>query len=301
MSRIVAVGIAAWIALGARPPPRIPSPALTAARRGSADAFGTTAIYPTAEGGREWHARWNARPRVLGSGQTDPEDAEFRMEGRAQTLEIRGDGTARSAGEQIRIYVGDRTRVREWQNVELTIYAKRVADGAGAGSTSGFEFQVRTDDGHTSATARSPRTGLPIQCDGHAYGFAFRNDGRALVEKELRHPTYTSQAGTNVWGGGVFPKDRWIGMKVVVYNVDGGRHVKQELWRDLTDGKDGGTWVKVFEHTDAGGWSIDPAIAASCGVAADHLITDGAPFVIVRGDRVAEQWYKKFTIREIRP
>jgi hypothetical protein len=301
VSRIVAVGIAAWIALGARPSPRIPAEALGAADRGRTDAFGTSAIYPGAEGGREWHARWDAHPRVLGSGQIDPEDAEFRMEGRAQTLEIRGDGTARSAGEQIRIYVGDRTRVRQWKNVELTIYAKRVADGAGAGSTSGFEFQVRTDDGHTSSMARSPRTGLPAQCDGHAYGFAFRNDGRALVEKEIRHPTYTSQAGTNVWGGGTFPKDRWIGMKVVVYNVDGGRHVKQELWRDLTDGQDGGTWVKVFEHTDAGGWSIDPAIAASCGVPADHLITDGAPFVILRGDRVAEQWYKKFTIREIRP
>jgi hypothetical protein len=297
VKRIAAVGIAAWMGLA---DPGTTSTTRPAPRAG-ADVFGTTAIYPSAGSGREWHARWNSHPRVLGAGQVDPGDPEFRMEGRAQTLEIAGDGTARSSGEQIRIYVGDPTRVNRWLNVELTIYAKRVADGSGAGSTSGFEFQVRTDDGHTSSTAIDPRTRLPIQCGGHAYGFAFRNDGRALVEKEIRHPTYTSQVGTNVWDGGTLPKNRWVGMKIIVYTVDGGRHVKQELWRDLTDGQHGGTWEKVFEHTDAGGWSVDPAVAASCSVPPDYIITTSEPFVIVRSDGVAEQWYKKFTIREIQP
>jgi hypothetical protein len=265
----------------------------------AADVFGTTAIYPSAEGGREWHARWDSHPRVLRAGEVDPYDPDFRMEGRDQTLAVEGDGRAKSSGEQIRIYVGDRTRVKKWLNVEVTLYAKRIADGGG--TTSGFEFQVRTDDGHTSSTAINPSTRLPVQCDGRAYGFAFRNDGRALVEKEIRHPTYTPQAGANVWNGEGFPKDTWVGMKVIVYNVDGGRHVKQELWRDLTDGRHGGTWVKVFEHTDSGGWSVDPAIAASCNVPSDYIITTQAPFVIVRSDGVAEQWYKKFTVREISP
>jgi hypothetical protein len=77
--------------------------------------------------------------------------------------------------------------------------------------------------------------------------------------------------------------------------------VKQELWRDLTDGRDGGTWEKVFEHTDAGGWAVDPAVAASCKVPPDHILTGSEPYVILRGDGVTEQWFKKISIREIRP
>jgi hypothetical protein len=223
------------------------------------------------------------------------------MEGRGQKLEIMGDGTARSSGDQVRIYVGDRTRAKKWLNVELTLYGKRVSERSGTRSTGGFEFQARTGDGHTSSTAVDPGTRLPIQCRGHAYGFSFRNDGRAVVEKEIRHPSYTSQVAANVWDGGTFPKDRWVGMKIIVYNIDGGRHVKQELWRDLADGLHGGSWVKVFEHTDAGGWSVDPAIAASCNVPSDYIITTSEPFVILRSDGVTEQWYKKVTIREIRP
>jgi hypothetical protein len=265
------------------------------------DVFGTLAVYPSATGGREWHAHWSANPRVLRSGQVDPDDPEFYMEGDNQTLEIKGDGTARSYGDQIRLYIGDRTGAKKWLNVELTVYGKRISEQSGAGSTTGFEYQTRTDDGHTSSTAIDRTTGLPVQCRGHAYGFSFRNDGRALVEKEVRHPTYTPQSSTNVWNGGTFPTNQWVGMKLIVYNVDGGAHVKQELWRDLTDGLQGGTWVKVFEHTDTGGWSVDPAVAASCNVPPDHLITTPQPLVILRNDLISEQWYKKVTLREIQP
>lgn len=265
------------------------------------DAFGTKTIYPSVAGAREWHASWSSNPRVLTTGQVDPYDPEFYVEGSNQTLEIKGDGTARSYGDQIRLYLGDRTKAKKWLNIELTVYGKRVSEQSGAGSTTGFEFQTRTDDGHTSSTAIDPATGLPRQCAGHAYGFSFRNDGRALVEKEIRHPTSTAQAATNVWSGGTFPRNQWVGMKLIVYSIDGGAHVKQEMWRDLTDGAGGGTWVKVFEHTDAGGWSIDPTVAASCDVPPDYIITTPQPLIILRNDLVTEEWFKKVTIREIQP
>ena len=111
----------------------------------------------------------------------------------------------------------------------------------------------------------------------------------------------TSQVTRNVWDGGPFPRDRWVGMKAVVHAVAGGRQARLELWRDLTDGAGGGTWEKVLEHTDAGGWGIDPAVAATCGLPYDLVITSPGPFVILRNDKVAEQWLKKLTIREIRP
>lgn len=264
------------------------------------DAFGTKVLYPTVTGGRTWAARWSSSPRVLRAGQVDPLDPEFTMRGSGHTLEIKGDGTARSFGDIIRFYVGDPSKVKKWKNVELTLYGKRVSELAGATSASGFEFETSTDAGHTSSTGLNS-AGLPIACDGAAYAFSYRNDGRGLFQKELKHPYYTSQVAKNVWGGAAFPKNVWVGMKIVVRTVNAGRHVRLELWRDRSDGAGGGTWEKVLEHTDAGGWSIDPAQAASCKIAADHIITAARPYVILRNDKVGEQWLKKVTLREIAP
>jgi hypothetical protein len=57
----------------------------------------------------------------------------------------------------------------------------------------------------------------------------------------------------------------------------------------------------VHEHTDAGGWGIDPTVAATCKIAADHRITRPEPFVILRSHGIREQWYKKVSVREIQP
>jgi predicted small secreted protein len=287
---------------GTQAPAPAPAPAPEPAPSGSpgVDAFGTRNIYPSATGARQWYAKWSSSPRVLRTGQVDPLDPEFALRGSNHTLEIKGDGTARSFGDVIRLYVGDPTKVKKWQNIELTVYGKRVAELRTAGSTSGFEFETSTDAGHTSSTALNA-AGLPIQCDGKAYAFAYRNDGRGLFQKELKHPTYTSQVGKNVWNGSAFPRNQWVGMKMVVYTVNSGRNVKLELWRDLTDGANGGTWTKVHEHTDAGGWAVDASAAASCGIPPDYIITSPQPLVILRNDQIAEQWYKKVSIREIQP
>jgi hypothetical protein len=264
------------------------------------DVFGTRNLYPTAPGDRAWHAKWDANARLLKAGEADPLDPGLVLRGENHTLDIRGDGTARSSGDVVRLYVGDPAGARGWQDVEITVYGMRVAEQRGAGSATGFSFQARTAAGHTSAPLRNG-AGLPIQCDGKAYGLSFRANGHAVLEKELKHPYYTSQVTRNVWDGGPFPRNRWVGMKAIVYGVAGGRQARLELWRDLTDGAGGGTWEKVLEHTDAGGWGIDPAVAATCGLPYDLVITSPGPFVILRNDKVDEQWLKKLSIREIRP
>jgi hypothetical protein len=291
---------------GSDPAAPAPAPAPTPAPTptpvpGSAgvDAFGTKNLYPSASGARQWAAKWSSSPRTLSAGQVDPLDPEFAMRGSGHTLEIKGDGTARSAGDVIRMYIGDPARTKKWKNVELTVYGKRVSELSTA-STIGFEFQTRTDDGHTSST-RLNSAGLPLPCDGKAYGFSYRFDGRGLMEKELKHPTITRQVAKNVWNGSTFPKNQWVGMKMVVYSIDGGAHVKLELWRDLTDGANGGTWTKVNEYADVGGWAIDAATAATCNIAPDHIISYAQPLVILRNDQIGEQWYKKVSIREIQP
>lgn len=261
------------------------------------DVFGTRQLYPTVIGGRTWNAKWGSHPRTLSDGQTDPYDPEFHLRGSNHTLRIPGDGSAKSSGDTIRFYLSSPGKT--WLNTELTVYARRVAEQRDADGSTGFEFQTRTANGHTESSGKNS-AGLPLQCDGHSYGYSLRYDGRALFEKELRHPIYTSQVAKNIWNGGSLPRNQWIGIKVITYNLPNG-HVKLELWRDLTDGLSGGSWEKVHEYVDAGGWSISPTVAASCAIPADHRITTPQPVVIIRNNNIAEHWYKKATLREIQP
>ena len=261
------------------------------------DDFGTRNLYPTAPQGRRWAARWNEHPRTLKVAQQDPYDPQFQLRGVEHTLEILGDGTARSSGEMIRFYIG--TPDKTWLNTELTLYAMRVSERGSAATSAGFEFQTRTRDGHHEGSKRNPE-GLDQRCDGHAYSSSLRFDGRAVLQKELKHPTYTSPVTRLLWEGHPLPRYTWVGIKVITYNLPRGR-VKQELWLDLTDGKDGGTWRKVHEHLDAGGWSISPEVAATCRIAPDQRLTEPEPLIILRGHGIREQWLKKATIREIEP
>jgi hypothetical protein len=50
-----------------------------------------------------------------------------------------------------------------------------------------------------------------------------------------------------------FPKDQWIGMKFVVFNIVGTNSVQLELYVDLTDGVNGGSWNLVHSFVDSQG------------------------------------------------
>ncbi len=274
-----------------RPPDGGPPPA------DDHDDFGTRNLYPSAPQGRKWAARWNEPPRTLKVWQVDPYDPEFQLRGSGHTLEIPGDGTARSSGALIRFYIG--TPDKKWLNTEVTVYAMRVSEMGREPGSAGFDFQTRTGDGHLEGPHRN-EAGLDRQCDGHAYSYSLRFDGRAVLQKELKHPTYTSQVTKPLWKGRPLPRNQWVGIKVITYDLPGGR-VKQELWLDLTDGANGGTWKKVHEHLDTGGWGISPEVAATCRIAADQRITTPEPLIILRNHGIREQRYKKATIREIQP
>ena len=71
-----------------------------------------------------------------------------------------------------------------------------------------------------------------------------------------------------------------------------------ELYRDLTDGRNGGDWEKVLEFIDTGEWYVE----AEEGICNDFphnkiLFTPG--FVFIRNDFIDEAEYKNFSIREI--
>ena len=91
-----------------------------------------------------------------------------------------------------------------------------------------------------------------------------------------------------------------IGYKYIVRDVDNGTHVKLELWRDMTDGANGGTWELLHQTVDAGGWGASVTPCAS-GKDPTQIMTGPNLSVFIRDDNVSDVRYKKWSIREIAP
>ncbi len=255
------------------------------------DPFGVRMIHPTARRGRTWFARWDSHPRTIYSGQVDPRDPTFHNRGRGNSFRVLGDGRALSSGGIQRHYIWDRSGSREWRDVELTFYAMRVREEADAPSRAGFTVTVRSGDGHTSDRSRT--------CAGHGYGATFRYWGGAKLGKEIRHPATADVGGPegrHIWGGDELPKDRWIGFKFVVRNVSGGG-VRLELYRDLTDGRNGGDWERIMTYVDRGGWGLGGS-GTICGRPWDWVIREAHPVVLIRNDE-STLYYKWASVREI--
>jgi hypothetical protein len=66
------------------------------------------------------------------------------------------------------------------------------------------------------------------------------HDGDMGFFKESKYPDGESRERYAIWNGNPLPHGKWIEMKFVVYNIDGDQHVKLELYRDLSEGVNGG-------------------------------------------------------------
>ena len=263
------------------------------------DRFGIKRLYAANVEGPHWDSRsWLTFERKLMSTQVDPQDPYFQVRGASNTLSIRGDGTAESSGDVVRYYISDPEEKKEWKNFEFTMYSMRMSE-VNPPSYAGFAVQGRTGPGHTENAGTNSK-GYPIQCDGSSYSAAIRYNGSIDFKKEIHWPTYTKENPLRILYPDGVPKNQWIGMKYVVYNVNGGQDVKMELWIDETDGKAGGDWRKVMEYVDSGGWAISSdEPAALCGYSADEKLLAGGAAIIIRNDGVETQLYKNISIREI--
>lgn len=263
------------------------------------DVFGIRRLYPSDTSGQFWDSRsWHQSARNLSSPQVDPLDPYFQVRGSNNLLAISGDGTAESSGEQVRYYISDPQGHKKWKNFEFTMYTMRVSE-ISPPSYAGFAVQGRTGAGHTDKPLVNAN-GYPVQCDGSAYGAAIRYDGIADFKKEIKWPNYTKKNPEAVVYADGVPRNQWIGIKYVVYNINNDRDVKLEIWIDKTDGAYGGDWVKVMEYLDRGGWAITSAKeASSCDYTVDAKLLEGGPAIIVRNDGVYKQLYKKMSVREI--
>ncbi len=257
-------------------------------------------IYSTKEDGRIWNSlSWeNGNSRIIKSGKSDPYDSELFARGNGQ-ISIGGDGIAKLSGSEPRIYLYDPLKNKKWGDVEVTIYAKRISE-TGKRSSQGIVIGARSE--HQDATTKKP-------CLGTTYYGRLLYDGRAVFQKELIHegayssnmPSETNKA---VWDtpDEMMPRNVWIGVKFIVKNSSDKKAVKLELYRDMTDGNNGGTWEKVAEYLDQGTWSQNNSqsnIKKKCGYSSNVVLLKPGTSVFVRNDDIKEMQYKKFSVREI--
>ncbi len=265
---------------------------IAAAAGGSAnrDVFGVQMLHPTRDGTRLWtSAHWTGRDYVMAA-RRDAQDPQAISGKRGSgTLSV-ANGVLTMAGTQPRLYIYPYDGVR-WRDVELTVYYRRVLDDntGFAGMVAGVRSGA---DGHT--------TGTP--CDAHTYYARMRHDGAFDFAKELKHPAAAARARVppaQAWPAAELPRNRWIGFKYVAYNI--GDAVKLEVYRDLTEGRDGGQWIRINDSTDDGGWraATDCPLQRPAAGASDRRVLEGGT-VLIRNTGVTDARYRWVSLREIR-
>ncbi len=234
------------------------------------DRFGVREIYHSEDGGYEWYLN-----------SSDPRNG-FAISPAATLIDNTSDGawkiTRETTGpnDGVRMYVISPVM---WKNVEMTGYVKLIS----------YSFEEEF-----AWAARSGKHSPDNVCDATAYFGALGFSGNSWFQKKVFHGYgYTDKRYSSY---NVDPlQGRWVGLKLVAYNIGSDRAVKLQLW---LDDKADNNWVKIAETVDSGGWSED--YPGACGRPADHIITDARPRVMFRVDNASFE-FRNFSVREIAP
>ena len=255
------------------------------------DQFGVEELYPSAEDGMSWAAKWE---------QGEVLDDPWLQQGSGDISYTEDAGVLSISGRVSRLYIREPAKQRQWRDVEVTVYAKRIADNGVP--YSGIVSAVRINHGVTGPLEDNP-------CDSRGLTARLRFDGNADFGKETSHPTTIATDPVEVFPGGL-PRDRWIGYKHVVYDIASGTGTHQELWMDLNEGRNGGNWQLVASHDDLVYSDfgeipctpgIDPGIPYVNGPRAGSESGLPSIAVLLRADELQENGlqYKWASVREI--
>jgi hypothetical protein len=234
------------------------------------DKFGIDELYSTENDGPVW---------FLDS--EDPEDDDNFLMTSAEDIDLQEEGSdvfeldAETGTERHGVRIHADSPEGEWKNVEMTGYFK-LQDG---------------NDQFTLIARQGPTYNDDGGCGAYGYYGMLSADGDAYFKKKLfHHGGYSDRTAVeeNVVDD---LDDRWVGIKLVAYDLDDDE-VKLELWVD--DGDEENDWEKATEYVDDGDWEVS---GSDCDRDEDDIIEDGTR----GGFRVddSEFEFKDLSIREI--
>jgi len=267
------------------------------------DKFGILELHPTSAGGKEWWSNWsNGIERTVTVGNKDPYDSTgwFKVRGccsgsTSPTVKIDGYGIAMMSGAQPRMYIYDPHFIQKWHDVEITIYGMRVGEYTNPpDSSAGINIAGRSNHQNENNSL----------CGVNTYYSRMLYNGIGNFAKELNHPDDSdvpsgkNQLDWSKYGGTDMPANVWVGHKMIIKNVDNGTHVRLEMWRDLTNGINGGNWQLMVNYTDTGNW-YDPSTKGCTTTDLNHVITEPQSSIFIRNTGVFSVLYKGWSIREI--
>jgi hypothetical protein len=234
------------------------------------DKFGIDQLYPTADDGPTWFLN-----------NEEPEDDDNFLITSAEDIDLEEEDSdvfaldAETGTQRHGVRIHADSPDDEWKNVEMTGYFK-LQDGSDEFTLVARQGPTYNDDGG---------------CGAYGYYGMISAEGDAFFKKKLyHHGGYSDRTAVeeNVVDD---LDDRWVGIKLVVYDLDGD-DVKLELWVD--DGDKENNWKKATEYIDDGDWEVS---GSDCDRSSDDIIEDGTR----GGFRVddSEFEFKNLSIREI--
>src|SRR5574339_427352 len=261
------------------------------------DLFGVKEIYPSKANGESWYI--NTEPQndgriiLMGSG------GEITYNGTdfytiSEIVDVRigittSDGYSQSKITMDHQTLGERGYMatqKDWKNIEVTIY---------------FKYRTSSvNDKRLAIYTRGGKHSKSRPCEGFSYKSSLSfNNGTTHFTKEQWHRSQsdTAEADTLTLGN---LKDRWIGYKFCIFNINNNTHVKGEIWIDKDDTN---TWVKADSFVDDGGWG---SFAGACysgegdvqsAQPPDYIGIHGGPLVFFKWENQVE--FKKLSVREI--
>ena len=247
----------------------------------SYDKFGIREIYPTKENGREWYVNME-----------NPKDDESFAVTFNPNFTKQQDGSWRVSAPIVRMNVKTLEGETNWKNVEMTGYAKIVSVFKNSSN--------KVIENDLTWYARGGKHNPEIPCEATAYMGGLYDNGKVGWKKELCFVGgYTDERQSNKVTNSLL--DRWIGWKVVIYNINNNSEAKLESYLDNTNSN---YWVRVTDLVDDGGWYAKMPDSnffdAGCSKDKDSIITNSGSTATFRSDNLI--WdFKNLSIREIEP
>ncbi|MGB0026549.1 MAG: hypothetical protein WBP64_06890 [Nitrososphaeraceae archaeon] len=265
----------------------------TASEATMVDKFGVREIYPTKQLGREWYVN-----------MTNPKNDTLLAFTFDAPINKEKDGSWQITNPKVRMNVETPTGMQPWKNVEITGYAKVISVNVSKNNGDNNKNNSANQDYSQTLNdiawyARSGRHNSETPCEGTALIGGIHTDGSVGWKKSIWFTGgYTDERALNHVTKPLI--GRWIGWKVVIYNIDNDTAVKMESY---LDDKNNNQWRKVASFVDNGGWYANTDditfFGAGCGKPKDYVITNPGDFVTFRTDNII--WnFKNLSVREIK-